>query len=88
MSQQMELCVFQCVASSAHFFIFIFRKDKTMKKRLKRIISVLISVIMIAGADANGGGATSGQYVVRLKNYLTNSDYETNTSTIVLGSQI
>ena len=88
MSQQMELCVFQCVASSAHFFIFIFRKDKTMKKGLKRILSVLISVIMIAGADANGGGATSGQYVVRLKNYFANYDYETNTSTIVLGSQI
>ena len=45
------------------------------------------SVGIEGGADAYGDGIVNGQDVVRLKKYIANYDYTTETSTVVLGPQ-
>ena len=42
-SQHLRLCIFQCVASAAHFFYSLERKGKPMKK----VISLLLVLVML-----------------------------------------
>ena len=45
MSQQSELCVFQCVASAAHFLFLM--KGRTKVKIAKRIISAFMAIVLV-----------------------------------------
>ena len=50
------------------------------------VVSGTIEVIDFTYGDANGDGVINGQDVVRLKKYLANYDYETETSTIEISA--
>ena len=88
----MELCVFQCVASSAHFFIF--RKGKTMKKGLKRFLSAFLSLVIVFGLlsylPVSSFAVTSGyyEYAVNKDGTATITDYTGTQTDLVIPSTI